>query len=155
MKQKLIGLVALMAALGALVVVASSAAAEEAEAPESAAPEAVSPEAVSPEAVIPATGGRTAAVIGPIAAAEVAPLSLEQCSQGTVCAYENNNWSGQFSWWAGSDTGCHNHLGNPKIRSGWNRTQHFVWYGTVGVPKGEGFWIPEGQNPVTGKICWE
>lgn len=128
--KKIIGLMALVAALGAFAISASGANAAE-------------PTASS------------GATIAPVNTAQMSPLSLTQCSAGTVCAWSTNNFEGTFSWWAASDTGCHSHENNPKLRSGWNRTSHFVWYGTLGVPAGEGWTLNAGANPITGQVCWE
>jgi hypothetical protein len=123
--QKIIGLITVLATLGAMAIFSSVAVAEEA-----------------------------AVVVEPVNTAEMAPMSLSQCSQGTVCAWSTDNFEGNFSWWPGTPTGCKTHENNPKLRSGWNRTQHFVWYGTVGVPPGEGWTLNPGANPITGQVCW-
>jgi len=87
-------------------------------------------------------------------AAPKASASMSQCSAGTVCAWENSNFTGNFSQWSASETGCHNHAGNPKIRSGWNRTGVTVRYGGV-IELGSGLWFEKpGGNAITGEICW-
>jgi hypothetical protein len=87
-------------------------------------------------------------------AAPKASASLSQCSAGTVCAWENSNFTGNFSQWSASETGCHNHAGNPKIRSGWNRTGVTVRYGgVIELGPGLAFEKPTG-NAITGEICW-
>jgi Peptidase inhibitor family I36 len=87
-------------------------------------------------------------------AAPKASASKSQCSANTVCAWENSNFTGNFSQWAASDTGCHNHAGNPKIRSGWNRTGVNVRFGGAGVLEpGKAFELLSG-DPITGEICW-
>jgi len=81
--------------------------------------------------------------------------SKSQCSENTVCVWENSNFTGKFSQWAASETGCHSHEGNPRIRSGWNRTGLKVRFGgrfTLGP--GLAFELGSGENPITGEICW-
>jgi hypothetical protein len=92
----------------------------------------------------------------PVKASEMSPLSKTQCSANTMCVWENNNFTGTFSWWDESNTGCHNHANNPKLRSGWNRTNFRVRIGGTGVYllPGETFVVLEGSNPVTGEICF-
>lgn len=84
----------------------------------------------------------------------MSPASLSQCSANTMCVWENNNFTGNFSWWAESNTGCHNHLSNPKLRSGWNRTGYRVRVGgALYLWPGESFQLLEG-NPITGEVCF-
>lgn len=75
-----------------------------------------------------------------------------QCSANTVCLWANSDYTGNFSFWAASDRGCHNHEGNPNLRSVWNRTSN-----TIEIP-GRGFRIgPNGRigwsEAATGVIC--
>lgn len=94
-------------------------------------------------------------VIEPISASEMSTMSLAQCSANTVCAWANNDFTGNFSWWPASSTGCHNHAGNPSIRSGYNRTGYNVRYGGGPVlSPGFAFQVNPGENPITGEICW-
>jgi hypothetical protein len=124
--RRLIGLLALMAALGVFAVAASVASAEE-----------------------PSPG----IVVEPAHTSEMSPLSLSQCSEHTMCAWENNDFTGNFSQWPESSTGCHNHSGNPKLRSAWNRTGYIVRFGSLFIDPGQTLRILEG-NPITGEICW-
>lgn len=128
--KKVIGLFALLMALGVLVVPAS---------------------AVAKEVVIE---GSTFEV-GPVNSGEMSPSSLSQCSANTVCMWENNNFTGNFSQWPESNTGCHNHAGNPKLRSGWNRSSQYRVRvgGALYLWPGEAFQLVEG-NPITGEVCW-
>jgi Peptidase inhibitor family I36 len=88
------------------------------------------------------------------ATAPKASAAKSQCSANTVCAWENSNFTGNFSQWSAGETGCHNHAGNPNIRSGWNRTGFNVRYGGVIIlGPGEAFEKLSG-NPITGEICW-
>jgi hypothetical protein len=87
-------------------------------------------------------------------AAPKASASKSECSAGTVCAWENSNFTGNFSQWSASETGCHNHAGNPNIRSGWNRTGVNARFGGAGVLEpGKAFELLSG-NPITGEICF-
>jgi Peptidase inhibitor family I36 len=85
-----------------------------------------------------------------------ASASKSQCSERTVCVWENSNFTGKFSQWSEEETGCHPHPGNPKIRSGWNRS--IIWNVRFGGQKTEGpglsFALESGANPITGEICW-
>lgn len=86
---------------------------------------------------------------------EVSTMSLEQCTQGTMCIWSNNNWTGNFSQWPGSSTGCHNHEGIPKIKSAWNRTGYTVTMGGGPTLKsGDAMVVLAGENPITGLVCW-
>jgi peptidase inhibitor family I36 len=83
--------------------------------------------------------------------ATTASASSSQCSENTVCAWSQSGYEGTFSWWPASETGCHNHSGNPTIRSGWNRTGYMVRYGGGGsFPPGK----RENLPAITGEICW-
>jgi hypothetical protein len=94
-------------------------------------------------------------VIEPISSGEMSTMSLSQCSANQVCAWANSDFTGNFSWWAASNTGCHNHAGNPYIRSGYNRTGYNVRYGGgPTLPPGYAFQLNPGENPITGQICW-
>jgi len=82
-----------------------------------------------------------------------ASAGLEQCSAGQVCIWQNSNFTGTFSWWSRADTGCHNHEGNPNIRSAWNRTDYWVRLGGRG-PVAPGNTLQEFSGAITGQICW-
>jgi hypothetical protein len=127
--RKLIGLLALLMVLGAIAVPASAAAEE-----------------------VVVEGSKF--VVQPTSTSEMAPDSLSQCSANTMCVWENNDFTGNFSWWAESNTGCHSHLSNPKLRSGWNRTGYRVRVGgALYLYPGESFRLIEG-NPITGEVCF-
>lgn len=86
---------------------------------------------------------------------EIESASLGQCSYNTVCAWSGANFTGTFSWWFSWDTGCHNHGGNPYIRSGYNYSNKTVYYGgrrTIGA--GGSFSLGSSENSITGDICW-
>ena len=105
--------------------------------------EAPAPEETAPETVTAPEGG------------EVSPMSLGQCPANAVCAWSQNNYEGNFSWWPASDTGCHNHASNPYIRSGFNNTGYWVRYGGgPTMPPYTGFGLKAGENSITGLICW-
>ncbi len=135
--RKLIGLMTLMAALAAFAVSASGAAAGE----------------VAPAEPSVANGE---VVIVPFLTIEagMSPLVKGECSEATVCAWQTNDYKGNFSYWPESQTYCHNHSENAYIRSGWNRTPHVVFYGAVEVPPHEGFYVRPEYNAITGEICW-
>lgn len=82
-----------------------------------------------------------------------ASASLSQCPSNAVCAWEGRNFDGKFSWWPAWDTGCHNHVNNPNIRSGFNRTGYWVRFGGLGeFAPNTGFQLTSGS--MTGLICW-
>jgi hypothetical protein len=83
-----------------------------------------------------------------------ASAGLEQCSANQVCVWENNNFTGNFSWWWRSDTGCHNHAGNPNIRSAYNRTDYLVRPGGHPDIIRPGYWWSLYSGSITGQICW-
>ena len=127
MKHKLFGPLALFAILGALAMFAPTAGAEE---------------------VSPSSEGASTSV----EAFTMSPLSLSQCTQGTMCIWEANNWEGNFSWFAGQNTGCHWHEGLPNIRSAWNRTGFTVELRGYGlIASGERF---TGKGVFTEPLCW-
>ena len=82
-----------------------------------------------------------------------ASASLEQCANGYVCVWELSNFSGAFSAWPASSTGCHSHINNPNIRSAWNRTGYYVRLGGWGTI-GPGSSIQLNSGWITGEICW-
>ena len=83
-----------------------------------------------------------------------ASAGLGQCSYNTVCAWSEEGWRGNFSWWS-LNSGCHNHEGNPRLRSVYNLTTR-----TIEIP-GQGERILPGgtislqpwMNAITGVIC--
>jgi Peptidase inhibitor family I36 len=126
--RKVIGLLALLTVLGALMVPASATAEE-----------------------IVVEGSTILIEPGPTGEEEFA---LGDCSANHMCVWENNNFTGNFSQWPAWDTGCHNHASNPKLRSGWNRTGYTVRVGgAFYLGSGNTFQVLEG-NPITGEICW-
>jgi hypothetical protein len=81
-----------------------------------------------------------------------ASAAKSECSAGTVCAWQNSNFTGKFSQW--SAAGCYNHSENPQIRSGWNRTSVNARFGGAGIlESGKAFELLSG-NPITGEICF-
>jgi hypothetical protein len=107
------------------------------------------------EEASPAAEEGSSYVIEPVSPSEMSPMSLAQCSANTVCAWANNDFTGNFSWWPASNTGCHNHASNPSIRSGYNRSGYNVRYGGgPTLPPGFAFQVNPGENPITGEICW-
>lgn len=88
-------------------------------------------------------------------AAPKASAAKSDCPANHVCAWEGYNYTGQLSYWAESNTGCHSHAENPKIRSLWNRSGYRVRYGGQGVFEPGAFASQNpGENPITGEICW-
>jgi hypothetical protein len=82
-----------------------------------------------------------------------ASASKSQCLAGKVCAWSGSDYSGNFSQWDASDTGCHDHVNNPQIRSGWNRTGYKVRYGGWGVLYSGSYFQLYGDE-IWGEICW-
>jgi hypothetical protein len=80
-----------------------------------------------------------------------ASADLSQCPGDAVCAWSGANYTGTFSWWPGSSTGCHNHADNPNLQSYWNRTGYNVRLGGQGT-LGSGLADPNRAS--TGDICW-
>jgi hypothetical protein len=102
-------------------------------------------------ALIMMLGALAVAVFG----SGTAEASTAQCSVGYMCVWENNDYTGNFSQWPASNTGCHRHEGNPSLRSGWNRTNWRVQVGgRFTLEPGNFFALGSGTNPVTGEICW-
>ena len=87
------------------------------------------------------------------ATAPKASADLSQCPANAVCVWENSNYTGNFSQWAASDRGCHDHYFNPNLRSAYNRTGFSVQMGGWGnIPSGQTWSVTGGV--VTGQICW-
>jgi hypothetical protein len=81
--------------------------------------------------------------------------SMSQCPENSVCIWQNSGWTGEFSHWSASESGCHNHVKIPTFRSGWNRTNKNVIFGTRGsVPPGEAFSKTAGEPSIEGEVCW-
>jgi len=77
--------------------------------------------------------------------------ATSQCPGGAVCAWSGANYTGTFSWWA-ANTGCHNHINNPNIRSMYNHTGHdinIVGRGSLGA----GFEFGWADPAITQAIC--
>jgi hypothetical protein len=88
-------------------------------------------------------------------AAPKASASLSQCPENAVCVWQNWDLTGNFSWWPASSEGCHSHVGNENLRSGWNNTNLKVRWGGSGLAGKPGEeWVDPNGNPVTGEICW-
>jgi Peptidase inhibitor family I36 len=83
--------------------------------------------------------------------APAASADLSQCPGNAVCAWSGTNYTGQFSWWPASSTGCHGHADNPTLRSFWNRTGYTVRLGGQG---NLGSGLADANRTVTGDICW-
>jgi hypothetical protein len=131
MKHRMFGSLTLFAILGVLAMFASIAGAEE---------------------VSSASNEGTPTTVEASPALEASPMSLGQCEQGTMCIWEANGWEGNFSWFAGQNTGCHWHPGLPNIRSAWNRTGFSVELPGYGnIASGERF---SGQGVFTEPLCW-
>lgn len=86
-------------------------------------------------------------------AGNLSPQALSECPSGGVCAWAEGEYRGKFSWWLGSQTGCHGHAENTPLYSFWNRTQNYtVRLGGQGsIAPGEHFTVPFG---VYGELCW-
>ncbi len=84
-----------------------------------------------------------------------ASADRSQCSSNTVCAWSNSGYIGNFSFWAASDRGCHNHESNPRLRSVWNRTNNTISIPGKGINVGPGgsISLEGGANEITGVIC--
>jgi len=77
--------------------------------------------------------------------------ATSQCPGGSVCAWSGASYTGTFSQWGGN-TGCHNHINNPNIRSMFNNTGHtinIVGRGSLGASFEFG-WI---DPAITTEIC--
>lgn len=91
----------------------------------------------------------------------VNPLAMSDCPSATgptwesyMCAWQGNEYGGALSYWPQGNTGCHNHAGNPNLRSFWNRTPYNVRIGGWGVlGPGYGLQMPANE-PITGELCW-
>jgi hypothetical protein len=93
-----------------------------------------------------------AAEEAPLPSGEVAPASMSECPSNAVCVWSGQSFDGSFSWWSGSETGCHNHADNPVIGSAWNRSGYRVRIG------GWGYLVTGKSEPnlgqVFGEVCW-
>jgi Peptidase inhibitor family I36 len=95
-----------------------------------------------------------------LTSAHKASASLSQCGETAICVWENNNFTGNFSWWHSWEEGCHSHDNNPKIRSGEDRSTLNVRFGgqvtlePLVPPFYTTFQLAAGANPITGQICW-
>jgi hypothetical protein len=84
-----------------------------------------------------------------------ASASMSECAENHVCIWEKGSWTGTFSQWSASETGCHNHIFNPTFRSLWNRTSKNVHFGDAGsIPSGEAVSQGAGELSYEGEICW-
>jgi Peptidase inhibitor family I36 len=88
-------------------------------------------------------------------AAPKASASISECPENSVCVWAARNYEGQFSYWAASEKGCHNHANNKEIRSIANWTGHkvevvgrFILEPDIGVS------LNPGEGPITTAICW-
>lgn len=132
--RRLIGVLALFAALGVLALSASAASAEE---------------------FPPASEEEVPSFVEPTTPGEITPNSMSQCSPGTMCAWEGLNFDGNFSWWGASEFGCHSHGGNPNLRSFWNRTPYTVRLGGWrDLGSGQSIGVIGWSESVTGELCW-
>jgi hypothetical protein len=90
-----------------------------------------------------------------LVAAPKASASMGQCPENSVCIWSKSGWTGDFTSWPASQTGCHNHESIPSLRSGWNRTGYNVYFGWEGpIPPGEAFYLTAGEPSITGNVCW-
>lgn len=124
--QRLMGLLVTIAVLGALAIAAPLATASE-------------PQVFSE--------GEVASV--------ASEAEVDYCySNHLMCAWQGSEFGGQWSWWNASDTGCHNHANNPKLRSFVNATPYTVRIGGWGnLAPGYGLQMPV-NDPITGLLCW-
>lgn len=85
---------------------------------------------------------------------EAAPAAAPaiNCSIGQVCAW-SGIFTGTLSWWPESNTGCHNHSGNPKLKSGFNGSSYRERVGGWGYVASHYAWESVG-GVVTGELCW-
>ena len=86
-----------------------------------------------------------------LATATKASASLAQCSANTVCVWSQTDYGGDFSYWGGGDTGCHDHAGIA-VKAIWNRTGSSVSIPGRGITIGSGGQATFDQA-VTGVIC--
>lgn len=104
--RKLLGLMAVVAALGLLGTSASGAEAE------------VLPAEAAANPAVPASGTMNVGV-----QPNASPFE-GGCHEGLVCIWSQAHYSGQLSWWSEANTGCKNHETNPWFRSFFNATSH-------------------------------
>ena len=84
-----------------------------------------------------------------------ASASMGECAENHVCIWSTSGWTGSFSQWAASESGCHNHIAIPTFRSLWNRTGKNVHFGTGGtIPPGEAVSETAGEPSYEGEVCW-
>lgn len=89
-----------------------------------------------------------------VVATPMASADRNQCSSNTACAWSDSGYIGNFSWWS-PGSGCHDHAGNPNLRSVWNRTSNTITIPGRGINVGPGGSISlgAGENSLTGQIC--
>lgn len=144
--KKLVGLLTLLAALGAFTVAATGASAEEGE--------AIVEQVEIEKGVFEATlenGGTV--VYAPNGAEKEGPRVKSDCSNGAVCMWSGETFGGNFSWWSEFPKGCKTHENNPYLHSGTNLTGSTVTVGGTGIYLYYTGWFTSGPA-VTGKICW-
>jgi hypothetical protein len=84
---------------------------------------------------------------------QLSPQALSECPSNAMCAWAGREFNSTFSWWAASETGCHNHAFNPELRSFWNRTGYTVTLEGIGVIyAGETKELASGAQSLA--ICW-
>jgi len=82
-----------------------------------------------------------------------ASAERSQCSENTACVWERSGYEGRFSFW-GPNTGCHNHEGNPSLRSVWNRTGRTIEIpGRFNIGPGGSISLGGSENSITGLVC--
>jgi hypothetical protein len=130
MKHKVVGALIAVALISGVVAVAPAMAEEES---------AVPGELVTKPVTPPGSGA--------------APPPSGTCSSNQVCAWSGYSFTGTFSWWPESNTGCHNHASNPELRSGVNFSKYRERVGGWGYVQPNFAWESVG-GVVTGELCW-
>jgi hypothetical protein len=82
-----------------------------------------------------------------------ASAGLGQCPANAVCIWQNSDATGNFSWWPASNTGCHDHINNPRIRTAFNNTANYRVRvgGAATIDPGV---VYVNESGITGQICW-
>lgn len=84
---------------------------------------------------------------------EIQARSKSECNWGQVCMWVGGSFNLELSWWPEFPKGCKNHENHPKLRSGTNLTGSTVTVGGTGIYLGYEGWF-ESTEAVTGQICW-
>lgn len=89
---------------------------------------------------------------GLFASTQKASASLSECTLHEVCIWSESNYKGKFAHTKGEEPGCYTLVNANPFKSGWNRSNHNVTFGTAGlIVPGEEF--STNGSAFSGEIC--